>query len=83
MQGEYWRSILPTKLVATATSLVGSKKYFSSFIYGQSSTILQISCNIGLVDAEIIGLIDTNHYRYLKTTAKQKPSSPARAERVR
>jgi len=59
------------------------KKYFSSFIYGQSFTIVQISCNIGLVDAEIIGLIDTNHYKYLKTTVKHKPSSPARAERVR
>jgi len=59
LQGVNWRSILPTKLVATATSLERSKKITS----GHSSTaevlqILQNFVTIGQVDVEIIGLTE-------------------------
>ena len=47
---------MPTKLVATATTLEGSKKnYFRSFIYGQSYTNPANFVKIGPVDVEIIG----------------------------
>jgi len=58
IQGEYWRSILPTKLVATAKSLQGSKKCSGSFIYGQSSTNSANFVKIGSVDVDIIGLTE-------------------------
>ena len=80
LQGEYRRSILPTKLVATATSLEGSKKYFTFFIYGQSSTNRAKFVKIGPVDVEI-GLTEITKNK--KATAKRKSSSPALgAERV-
>jgi len=61
LQGVYWRSILPTKLVATATTLEGSKKNnFRSFIYGQSYTNPANFVKIGPVDVEIIGLTEIN-----------------------
>ena len=53
-----WRSILPTKLVATTTSLDGSKNSFRSFIYGQSSTNAANFVMIGQVDVETIGLTE-------------------------
>jgi len=55
IQGVYWRSILPTKLVAMATSLEESK---NDFIYDQRSTNLAHFVKIGLVDVEIIGPTD-------------------------
>ena len=59
LQGVEWRSILPTKLVATATSLEGSKKNnFRPLIYGQSSTNPENFVKIGLVDVEITGLTE-------------------------
>jgi len=53
-----WISIFPTKLVATATSLEGSKNNLRSFIYCQSSTNAANFVTIGLVDVEIIGLTE-------------------------
>jgi len=43
-------------LVAAATSLEISKKYFSSFICGQSFTKAVNFVKVGSVDVEIIGL---------------------------
>ena len=54
IQGEGMRSILPTKLVAMATSFEGSKNNFRSFIYGQSFTNSTNVVQISLVDVEII-----------------------------
>ena len=59
VKGVDWRSILPTKLVATATSLEGSKNNFRSFIHGQSSTNPANLVKIGPVDVEVIGLADS------------------------
>ena len=56
LQGVEWRSILPTKLVAAATSLEGSKNNYGSFICGQSSTNPANFVKIDLIDAEIIGV---------------------------
>jgi len=50
--------VFPTKLVATATSLEGSKNNLRSFIYCQSSTNAANFVTIGLVDVEIIGLTE-------------------------
>jgi len=47
--------MLPTILVATATSREGSKNNSRSFIYGQSSTNPANFVKIGSVDVEIIG----------------------------
>ena len=58
LQGVGWRSILPIKLVARATSLEGSKKITRSFIGGQSSTNLANFVKIVLVDVEITGLTE-------------------------
>ena len=55
LQDKYWRSMLPTILVATATSREGSKNNSRSFIYGQSSTNPANFVKIGSVDVEIIG----------------------------
>jgi len=56
LQGVELRKILPRKLVATATSLDGSKNNFRSFIYGQSSTQPANLVKNGPVNVEIIGL---------------------------
>ena len=58
IQGVDWKSTLPTKLVATATSLEGSKKPSDSFIYGQRSTNPENFVKIGPVDVDIIGLTE-------------------------
>jgi len=65
---------LPTKLVATTTSLEGSKKITSH----RSSTakglpILQISWKIGPADVEIVGLTEiiTNIKIHTKNTYKK------------
>jgi len=55
-----WGSILPTKLVATETSLERSKNNFRSFIYGQSFANPANFVKIGPADAEIIGLTEIN-----------------------
>jgi len=85
LQGVKWRSILPTKLVAAATSLEGSKNNYGSFICGQSSTNPANFVKIDLIDAEIIGVtkVTKNILKIKKTSAKHAPTSPAlRAERV-
>jgi len=51
-----------TKLVATATSLEGSKNNFRLFIYGQSSTNHANFVKIGPVDVEIIGLTEITFF---------------------
>jgi len=82
LQGVECRSILPTKLVATATSFEGSKNNFRSFICGQSSTNPAHFVKIGPVDVDIIGLIEITKI-CIKITAKHTPCSPGlRAERV-
>jgi len=50
--------VLPTKLVATATSLDGPKTNFTSFIYSHSSANPANLVNVGLVDVEKIGLTE-------------------------
>jgi len=59
------RSILSTKLVATATSLEESKKNnFNSFVYGESSTNGANFAKIGPVDVEMVGLTEiTKRYK--------------------
>jgi len=59
LQGE-GRSILPSKLVATATCLERSKKNFRSIIYGKRSTDLANCVKIGSADVEIIGRTEIN-----------------------
>jgi len=54
-RGVDWRSILPTKLAATTTSLEESNN-FRSFIYSQSSTNPANFVKIGPVDFELVGL---------------------------
>jgi len=49
---------LPTKLVATATFLEGSKNNFRSFVYGRISTNPANFVKLCLVDAEITGLTE-------------------------
>jgi len=49
---------MPTKVVATATSLEGSKNNFRLFIYDQSSTDAASFVNIGLVHVDITGLTE-------------------------
>jgi len=49
-------TILPTRLVVTATALERSKNNFISFSYRQSSTSPPNFAKIGPVDVEIIGL---------------------------
>ena len=58
LQGEYWKLILPTKLVATATSLARSKNNFRAFVSGQSSTNPANFMKTSPVDVEIIGLTE-------------------------
>jgi len=55
LQDVEWRSIMPTKVVATATSPEGSKNNFRLFIYDQSSTDPASFVNIGLVHVDITG----------------------------
>ena len=72
-------------MVATATSLEGSKKNnFNSFIYGQNSTNPANFVKIDPVDVEIISLTEiTKNIFKNRTSARHKRSSPAlRAERV-
>jgi len=76
VQGEGRRSILPTKLVASATSLERSKKITSN----RSSTAkIYKSCKFRedrSVNYEKIGLTKITK-NIFKTTAKHKPSLPA------
>ena len=53
-----WAWLECTKLVAMATSLVGAKTNFRSFIYSHSSTNTENLAKIGQVDVEIIGLTE-------------------------
>jgi len=54
-----WRSILPIKLVATATSLEGSEKQLQIFHLQPYATVPVNSVKIGqYIDAEIIGLTE-------------------------
>jgi len=67
LQGVEWRSILPTKLVATATSLEGSKKNnFGLFICGQSATNPASFAKIGQADVEIIGLTEKKRLKCIQ-----------------
>jgi len=50
---------MPTKLVATATSVERSKTNFRSFIYSHSSTKPANWLKIGPVDVQIIGLTES------------------------
>jgi len=60
------------------------KRYFGSFIYGQSSTSPANFVKIGPVDVEIIGVTEIAKKIFKnKTAAEHKPSAPAlRAEPV-
>jgi len=72
-QGEYCRSILPTKLVATGR-IEGLKKKFRLFISDQSSTN---PVKISSADVEIISVTEITTNIFLnKTSAKHKSSSP-------
>jgi len=81
LQGEGKRSILPTKLVATATSLEGSKNNSRSFIYGQRSTNPANFVKIGAVDVELIGVTKTQNI-FVKQQQNKPSSSALRVERV-
>ena len=60
---------MPTKFVAPATSLEGSKKNdFRSFIYSQSSTNAANFVKIGPVDVELIGDWQKSLKMYLKNS---------------
>jgi len=74
LQGVYWRSILPIKLVATATTYEGSKNNFKSFFYGLSSTNPANFVKIDLVDVEITGLTEITIYK----KSHQQNTSPPR-----
>jgi len=50
---------MPTKLVATATSVERSKTNFRLFIYSHSSTKPANWLKIGPVDVQIIGLTES------------------------
>jgi len=84
LQGEHWRSILPTKLVATATSLEGSKKilrvvHLRPKFYQSCKFRKDRSCRCW------DNWCDRNRKKIFKnkTAAEHKPSAPAlRAEPV-
>jgi len=72
---------LSTKLVATATSLEGSKKNnFSSVICGQSSTSPADFVKIGPLDVEMTGPTKTTKIQFKKI--EQQHSSGCRANNV-
>jgi len=72
LQGVYWRSILPTKLVATTTPLKNRKNNFGLFIY--SSTNPAKFMKIGPVDVDIIGLTEiTKIYKKIKDQQNISP----------
>jgi len=80
LQGEGTRSILPTKLVATATSLEGSKKITSARSPTAKVHHPANFVKIGPVDVAVIGLTEITKDVKNKTSAKYKPSPPAQSD---
>ena len=62
-----------TKLVAVERPMCNRKTNLRSFIDSHSSNNHEILAKIGLVDVEIIGLIEIVKNKY-ETTAEQKPT---------
>jgi len=75
------RSILPTKLVATATSLDVSKN-FRSFTYSHTYTIPANWVKIGLVDVQIKGLTESFKEQKKETQAFYKPTFGSTSRQV-